>query len=88
MLPHFLLHAIIADMIGAWFMTFTKQELMNMYYTRPVFYIVFFMITLIAMNSGFTANGYILQLVYVLIYEEGSYCPGKKETTKLLFKCM
>lgn len=50
---------------------------MNMYYTRPFFFIGFFLVTLIAMNSGFTANGYFLQLIYVLMYEKGSYCESK-----------
>ncbi|CAO3653418.1 unnamed protein product [Mucor hiemalis] len=73
-LPNLLFHAIIADVIGAWFMTFTQEELMNMYFTRPFFFVGFFLVTLIAMNSGFTANGYFLQLIYVILYEKGSYC--------------
>jgi hypothetical protein len=58
-------------------MTFTQQELMSIYFTQPLFFFGFFLMALIAMNSGFTAKGYILQLVDVLMYEKGSYCKSK-----------
>ncbi|CEP18267.1 hypothetical protein [Parasitella parasitica] len=55
-IPHFIVHATISDIIGAWFMTFTKEDLMQI---------------------GFVANGYIMQLAYVLMYEKGSYCKAQ-----------
>lgn len=58
-------------------MTFTKEDLMRMYHTQPLFFFSFFCMALVAMCSGFVANGYIMQLIYVLMYEKGSYCKGK-----------
>ncbi|KAL7332772.1 hypothetical protein PS15p_201773 [Mucor circinelloides] len=76
-IPHFIVHAIISDIIGAWFMTFTKEDLMRMYHTQPLFFFGFFCMALVAMCSGFVANGYIMQLIYVLMYEKGSYCKAQ-----------
>jgi hypothetical protein len=72
-----LFHAIVSDIIGAWFMTFSEKDIMAMYHQQPLYFFVFFLMALIAMNSGFTANGYIMQLVYVIAFEKGSYCRGK-----------
>ncbi|GAN07059.1 hypothetical protein MAM1_0146c06549 [Mucor ambiguus] len=76
-IPHFIVHATISDIIGAWFMTFTKEDVMRMYHTQPLLFFGFFCMALVAMSSGFVANGYIMQLVYVLMYEKGSYCKAQ-----------
>ncbi|KAI8637594.1 hypothetical protein BD408DRAFT_424313 [Parasitella parasitica] len=76
-IPHFIVHAVISDTIGAWFMTFTKEDLMQMHHSQPLFFFGFFCMALVAMCSGFVANGYIMQLAYVLMYEKGSYCKAQ-----------
>ncbi|KAL7332773.1 hypothetical protein PS15p_201773 [Mucor circinelloides] len=67
-------------------MTFTKEDLMRMYHTQPLFFFGFFCMALVAMCSGFVANGYIMQLIYVLMYEKGSYCKGKTGRQSRLLK--
>ncbi|KAI7906908.1 uncharacterized protein BX663DRAFT_121494 [Cokeromyces recurvatus] len=80
LIPYFIFHALVSDIIVAWFSTFTNEELMNTYHQRPVFFFFFFCMVLIAMPAGFTANGYLLQILYVLIFEKGSYCEAQWRT--------
>ncbi|KAI9486459.1 MAG: hypothetical protein EXX96DRAFT_549131 [Benjaminiella poitrasii] len=77
LIPHFIFHALLSDIIVAWFTTFKTDEFMDMYHNRPAFFFFFFCMVLVAMPAGFTANGYLLQLVYVLIFEKGSYCKAQ-----------
>jgi hypothetical protein len=69
-------HALASDAIGAWLGTFTHEELMHISCSYNLFSFGFFAMVLMAMTCGFTANGYLIQLVYVLIVEKGSYCKG------------
>ncbi|KAI8968953.1 hypothetical protein BDF20DRAFT_892461 [Mycotypha africana] len=76
-IPHYLIHAIISDIINTWFKTFTEEELLSTYTKNPIFFFGYFCMVLASMCAGFNANGYLLRFIYVLIYEKGSYCSAQ-----------
>ncbi|KAI8377444.1 uncharacterized protein BYT42DRAFT_614131 [Radiomyces spectabilis] len=73
LLPPLLYHMAICDVFGAWFSTFTSQDMMILNEQRPVFFFFFFVVAVFTLNSVFNAIGYTMHLFYCLYYEQGSY---------------
>jgi hypothetical protein len=69
------------DVLGAWFATFTMQDIILLQHERPVSFFILFVLAGLFMTAGFNAGGYGLHFFYCLFVEGGSYSSG---TTYLL----
>ncbi|KAI7906631.1 uncharacterized protein BX663DRAFT_497151 [Cokeromyces recurvatus] len=70
---NFLICAFILDIFGSWICSFTGYEAVAMIKEKPITYFFFFAACIVVMTAGFNLAGYILQFMYCVFVEHGSY---------------
>lgn len=76
-LVEMLYHALVCDVVGAWYATYNGRDVSDMQQNNPVMFFFFFVMAIFVLNSAFNAIGCGQRLAYVLWYEGGSYSSGK-----------
>ncbi|KAI9252899.1 hypothetical protein BDA99DRAFT_520348 [Phascolomyces articulosus] len=66
-------HALIWDVFGSWWSTFTPKEFLAMPTERPIFFFGFLIFLGFIMNTMFNMIGYPMHLFHCLYYDHGSY---------------
>ncbi|KAI9276818.1 hypothetical protein BDA99DRAFT_494216 [Phascolomyces articulosus] len=66
-------HAVICDIFGSWWSTFTGPDVIMMRQDRPLLFFVFLFFIVFMLNSAFNMFGYALHLAHCIYYDGGSY---------------
>ncbi|KAI7848839.1 hypothetical protein BDC45DRAFT_522089 [Circinella umbellata] len=66
-------HAIIWDILGSWWSTFTPNDMLSMPDERPVFFFGALAFIGVILNTLFNMVGYPMHLFHCLYYDGGSY---------------
>lgn len=72
-----LLNAIVYDTLAAWAKTFTAEDILFMQKHNWKMDFVFFLVVVNALTCLLNFAGKVMQLLYCIVVEHGTYCPGK-----------
>ena len=71
-------HAIIWDLLGSWWSTFTPDDMLRMPNERPIFFFGALAFIGVILNTLFNMLGYPMHLFHCLYYDGGSYSDGTR----------
>lgn len=73
---------VAVDLGASWITSFTSKETSSMPVERPGLFLVYYLMAITYTSNVFNCIGYVLQLLYCVFLEGGSYSSGKYKSSK------